>query len=66
MIDYQWNDDLFTYLSWSTAYKAGGFADFINDDTGSAAVRPIPVRLHPREAERQRSHRSRRRSGNRR
>ena len=38
VIDYQWNDDLFTYLSWSTAYKAGGFADFINDDTRSAAV----------------------------
>ena len=38
VIDYQWNDDVFTYLSWSTAYKAGGFADFINDDTGSAAV----------------------------
>ena len=39
VIDYQWNDDIFTYLSWSTAYKAGGFADFINDDTRSAAVR---------------------------
>jgi len=38
VIDYQWNDDIFTYLSWSTAYKAGGFADFINDDTRSAAV----------------------------
>ena len=38
MIDYAWNDDLFTYLSWSTAYKAGGFADFINDDTGSDYV----------------------------
>ena len=38
VLDYQWNDDLFTYLSWSTAYKAGGFADFINDDTRSAAV----------------------------
>ena len=38
VIDYQWSDDVFTYLSWSTAYKAGGFADFINDDTGSAAV----------------------------
>ena len=38
VIDYAWNDDLFTYLSWSTAYKAGGFADFINDDTGSDYV----------------------------
>ena len=38
VVDYQVNDDVFTYLSWSTAYKAGGFADMINDDTGSAYV----------------------------
>lgn len=38
VLDYEWNDDLFTYLSYSTAYKAGGFADFLGDDTGSNNV----------------------------
>ena len=35
VVDYQVNDDVFTYLSWSTAYKAGGFSDMITDDTDS-------------------------------
>ncbi|MGI9258843.1 MAG: TonB-dependent receptor [Gammaproteobacteria bacterium] len=38
VLDYQFNDDLFGYASFSTAYKAGGFSDMITDDTDSDYV----------------------------